>query len=85
MELFEFTLNKTPVCVSQMTVHYSVGFIVLQHKRIPLTILTRTGMVMTGVLNGMMTGVLLDDTKVGNKRMTLPHAHFHLEFWILVP
>ena len=35
---------------------------------------------MTGVLNGMMTGVLLDGTKVGNKRMTLPHAHFHVEF-----
>ena len=32
-----------------------------------------------------MTGVLLDGTKVGNKRMTLPQAHFHLEVWILVP
>ena len=28
-------------------------------------------------MNGMMTGVLLDGTKVGNKRMTLPQAHFH--------
>ena len=34
---------------------------------------------MAGVLmNGMMTGVLLDGTKVGNKRMTLPRAHFSL-------
>ena len=30
-------------------------------------------------MNGMMRGVLLDSTKVGNKRMTLPQAHFHLE------
>ena len=30
-------------------------------------------------MNGMMTGVLLDGTKVGNKRMTLLQAHFHLE------
>ena len=37
------------------------------------------------LLNGIMTGVLLDGTKVGNKRMTLPQAHFHLEVWILVP
>ena len=37
------------------------------------------------LMNGMMTGVLLDGTKVGNKRMTLPQAHFHLEVWILVP
>ena len=29
-------------------------------------------------MNGMMTGVLLDGTKVGNKRMTLPQAHFSL-------
>ena len=55
------------------------------HKRIPLTILTRTGLVMTGVLNGMMIGVLLDGIKVGIKRKTFPHAHFHLEFWISVP
>ena len=33
-------------------------------------------------MNGMMTGVLLDGTKVGNKRMTLPQAHFRLEFWM---
>ena len=48
---------------------------------------TRTlpGMVMTGVQNGRMTGVLLDGTKVGIKRMTIPQAHFHLEVWILVP
>ena len=41
---------------------------------------------MTGVLmNGMMTGVLLDGTKVGNKRMTLPQAHFHMEVLMSVP
>ena len=27
-------------------------------------------------------GVLLDGTKVGNERMTLPQAHFHLEVWM---
>ena len=36
-------------------------------------------------MNGMMTGVLLDGIKVGNKRTTLPQAHFRLEAWILVP
>ena len=36
-------------------------------------------------MNGMMTGVLLDGTKVGNKRMTLPQAHFHWEVWMSVP
>ena len=36
-------------------------------------------------MNGMRTGVLLDGTKVGNKRMTLLQAHFHLEVWISVP
>ena len=51
---------------------------------------TMVGMVtnetMAGVLmNGMMTGVLLDGTKVGNKRMTLPQTHFHLEVWMSVP
>ena len=41
---------------------------------------------MAGVMmNGMMIGVLLDGTKVGNKRKTLPKAHFHLEDWISVP
>ena len=29
-------------------------------------------------MSGMMAGVLLDGTKVGNKRMTLPQAHFRL-------
>ena len=29
-------------------------------------------------MNGMMPGVELDGTKVGNKRMTLPQAHFSL-------
>ena len=36
-------------------------------------------------MNGMVTGVLLHGTKVGNKRMTLLQAHFHLEVWISVP
>ena len=36
-------------------------------------------------MSDMMTGVLLDGMKVGNKRMTLPQAHFHLEFWMSVP
>ena len=30
-------------------------------------------------ISGMMTGVLSDGTKVGNRRMTLPQAHFRLE------
>ena len=61
------------------------------HRHVPLTLPgTMVGMVtngtMAGVLmNGMMTGVLLDGTKVGNKRMTLPQAHFHLEVWMSVP
>ena len=37
------------------------------------------------LMNGMKTGVLLDGTKVGNKRMTLLQAHFHSEVWISVP
>ena len=37
------------------------------------------------VATGMMAGVLLDGTKVGNKRMTLPQAHFRLEVWMSVP
>ena len=40
---------------------------------------------MAGVLMSGMTGVLLDGTKVGNKRMTFPQAHFHLEVWMSVP
>ena len=45
-----------------------------------------TELTMVGVLiNGMIAGVLLDDTNVGNKRMTLPQAHLHLEVWISVP
>ena len=40
---------------------------------------------MAGVMiNGMMTGVQLDGSKVGNKRMAIPQAHFHLEVLILV-
>ena len=51
---------------------------------------TMVGMVtngtMVGVLmSGTMTGVLLDVTKVGNKRMTLPQAHFRSEVWMSVP
>ena len=30
-------------------------------------------------------GILLDCTKVGNKRMTLPQGNFHLGVWMLVP
>ena len=37
------------------------------------------------VTNGTMAGVLLDGTKVGNKRMTLPQAHFQLDVWMSVP
>ena len=61
------------------------------HRHVSLTLPgTMVGIVtngtMAGVLmNGMMTGVLLDGTKVGNKRMTLPQAHFHLEVWMSVP
>ena len=43
------------------------------------------GMMAVVLMNEMMTGVLLDGTKVGNKRMTLPQAHLHLEVWMLVP
>ena len=35
--------------------------------------------------DGMMTGVLFEGTKVGNKHMTLPQAHFRLEVWMSVP
>ena len=30
-------------------------------------------------MNGMMTGVVLDGTEVGSKRMTLPQAHFQVD------
>ena len=46
---------------------------------------TFPGAVVGIVTNVTMAGVLLDGTMVGNKRMTLPQAHFHLEVWILVP
>ena len=61
------------------------------HKHVHMTLPgTMVAIVTNGTkagvfMNGMMTGVLLDGTKVGNKRMTLPQAHFHLELWILVP
>ena len=45
-----------------------------------------TNGMMAGVsMNGMIIGVLLDGTKVGNKRLTLPQAHFHSEVWMSVP
>ena len=62
------------------------------HKHVPLTIhgfmmdgVLTNGMVAGVVMNGMMTGVRLGATKVLNKRMTIPQAHFRLEVWILVP
>ena len=61
------------------------------HRHVPLTLPgTMVGMVTNGtidgvLMSGMMTGVLLDSTKVGNKRATLPQAHFHLEVWMSVP
>ena len=54
------------------------------HRHVPLTFFgTMVGTVTNGtvagvLMNGMMFGVLLDGTKVGNKRMTLPQAHFLL-------
>ena len=36
-------------------------------------------------MNGIMAGVRLDGTKVGNKRMTFQQAHFRLEVWMSVP
>ena len=36
-------------------------------------------------MNGMMTGLRLDDMKVVIKLMTIPQAHFHLGVLILVP
>ena len=45
-----------------------------------------TNGMMAGVLmKGMMTGVRFDGTKVWNKRLTLPQAHFRLEVWISEP
>ena len=41
---------------------------------------------MVGVsIGGMMTGVLLDGTKVGNKRVALPQTRVRLEVWMSVP
>ena len=57
------------------------------HRRVPLTII---GFMMSGVMtngvimNGMMIGVLLDGTKVVNKRVTIAQAHFHVEVLISV-
>ena len=36
-------------------------------------------------MSGMMTGILLDGTKVVIKCMTLPQALFRLEVWMSVP
>ena len=52
------------------------------HRRIPLTIHTRTipGVMMAGVtMDGMLTGARLDGMKVGNKPVTIPQTHFSLE------
>ena len=51
---------------------------------------TRVGSVtnetMAGIsVSGMVIGVLLGGTKVGNKRTTLVQAPFHSEVWMLVP
>ena len=46
------------------------------HRHVPLTL---PGTMAEVSMNGMMTGVLLDGEKVGNKRMAVPQAHFHLE------
>ena len=45
------------------------------HRHVPLTLPGMAGVLM----NGVMTGVLLDGTQVGNKRVTLPQTNFHLE------
>ena len=61
------------------------------HRHTPRTLPeTMVGTVSNGTMagvsmSGMMTGVLLNGTKVGNKRMTFPQAHFHLEVWMSVP
>ena len=58
------------------------------HRHTPWTLPgTMVGSVTNGTItgvsmSGMMTGVLLDGTKVGSKLMTLPQAHFRLEFWM---
>ena len=57
------------------------------HRRTTLTTLTRTlfgSMIAGDMMNGMMTGVLLDGIKVGNKAMKIPQAHCHREVLILV-
>ena len=43
------------------------------------------GMMAGVMMNGIMTGVQLDGTKFGNKHMTTPQAHFHMEVLIQVP
>ena len=61
------------------------------HTSVPLIFLglmagvSMNGMMARVLMSGMMTGVPLDGTKVGNKRMTLPQAHFRLEVWMSVP
>ena len=61
------------------------------HRHVPLALpgtmvrIVTNGMIAGVLMTGMMTGVLLGVTKAGNKRMTLPQTHSHLEVWILVP
>ena len=61
------------------------------HRHVPLTLpgtmvgISTNGTMAEVSMNGMMTGVLLDGAKVGNKRMAVPQAHFHLEVWMSVP
>ena len=61
------------------------------HRHVPLTLpgamvgIVKNGTMAGVLMNGMMTGVLLDGTKAGNRRMTLPQAHFHLKVWMSVP
>ena len=52
------------------------------HTSVPLIF---PGLMVGIVTNGMMARVLMNGTKVGNNRMTLPQAHFRLEVWMSVP
>ena len=75
---------RKPVCpVLKTRNHRQVQKLRNLHRRIPLTTLS---FMMAGVMmNGMMTGVRLDGTKVVNKRVTIPQGHFHLKVLISVP
>ena len=54
---------------------------------VPLTLSgTMVGMVTNGTMDGVLiNGMMTDGTNVGNKRTTLPQAHFHIEVWMSVP